>query len=552
MPRKKLPSPGAFMPDDTSFNGARSNLRFVCEALDAHLDESSGIGTVDDWYEGDKMRLTGDEIVDVCAAFYRYEMHKRIPPNALGLDVQSFHDEDHVRFASDCDSVDARHDRAIFSLSDRLDASVWVAVERYDALRAEAKREVSLPHDTPLPRDAFASPQILFGKKNHTRWKRPRQNYNGAFGPRDGVFNTGPVTPFEDEVDATFEARLRMVAVVCFYEKHQRSSMALLLGAMRRRATLAAHLFRATVELQRQARIVRDRRAAEGLRSWTLCQIVGSNEADSLGEALLPYLGIQHTNALLATHSVVRAWGRSFGRHLRLRLLCATSYKEPDDDDFAKIAHRVEEDGSYTMIKDNHIKFQPELFFEFMTHMELPPENNPPYLLRQQTLPMPKHGHRVDPTRSSIRAYLVMDDPERTPVPPRGVVPALYWCNAPRHLMVGDHSEQCYASFPKGGMPKMGVATPRLSSQFHKTNDVKFRIVVVVDVVTKDAPDDVVCSARHVTETPPFRVVSRHDSSDAASNSKTRVRERSAAERGLARLVRDGQLEADENDPDAP
>ena len=147
-----------------------------------------------------------------------------------------------------------------------------------------------------------------------------------------------------------------------------------------------------------------------------------------------------------------------------------------------------------------------------------------------------------------------MDDPERTPVPPRGVVPALLWCNAPERLRIGDYSDQCYASFPKASMPKMGVATARLSSHFCKTDDVKFRIVVVVDVVTKDASDDVLCSARHVTETPPFRVVSRRDSSEAASNSKARMRERSAAERELTQVVREGQVEADQADlpADAP
>ena len=126
----KPPSPGDVKPDDASLAGARRNRRFVCEALDAHLDESSGIRTVDDLFAADAMRLTGEEIVDACAAFYRYEMHKKVPPNALGVDVQTPGDEDQVRFATDCNAVAFRRDRAIFSLSDRLDPLVRSAVER--------------------------------------------------------------------------------------------------------------------------------------------------------------------------------------------------------------------------------------------------------------------------------------------------------------------------------------------------------------------------------------------------------------------------------------
>ena len=110
-------------------------------------------------------------------------------------------------------------------------------------------------------------------------------------------------------------------------------------------------------------------------------------------------------------------------RQLKLRLIGVGGEDVPgfpDIGDFAQIAHRVEADGSYTMGKDVQIKFYPELYYEFMTHSELPPESKPPYLLRQQLHRQHKHGSAVDPKRSSVRAYLVLDDAERTPVPSHG------------------------------------------------------------------------------------------------------------------------------------
>ena len=539
-------------PDDASVEGCRRNRATVCGLFDNGVDRNAAktpdMGkTMDDKYPDRALNLTGAEIVEACAAFYRYEMHSVRPPPALGVDALAQGVGDAIPSAIDCGGPQARLDRATFSLLDRAAPEVEAVIEVYDALMRETRDTESGPRTAELPRDAYCASKVVCSGKKPSKWRAPRLAYNGAFGPQGGVFNSPPAQALDDECESTEEARTRMVAVVCFYSSHQRNVLPRMVSDMRRRATLAAHLARATAALARAARAARARRAAPaGGRTWSLSSVVASNEGDALGEALLPYMLPDETRALLAADSVLHAWGGQFGRRLKLRLVGTMTV---DDvllpfGDFKYIAHRVEADGSYTMVKDLQIKFNPELYYECMTHLDLPPEQKPPYLLRQMRHRQPKHGSAFDPKRSSVRAYLVRDDAERTPVPSFGR-PALVRHDGSARDYVGDALDQCVARFPKGSMPKVAVTTERLSSHYGKQSDAMFRIVVVVDVVTLDAPDDVLCCARHTTETPPFRVISRRESPAAALGSKERMRARSAAERELVRQTREAQAEVD-------
>jgi hypothetical protein len=519
-------------PDDDTPEGALTNHRLICQILELHIE------TVP--LANDALRalppLSGEEVLDVNVAFYRYEMFSKSPPATLAIDCTVEYRDRELRDAFDCDSAKVRCHRAAFSLDYHTDG-VARMLNEYDSL-VDSMRAYSSDALTiePLPRDWCTDAKQLCGdrRKNVEKWRSPKKVFpynDGAHartGRRLGCFDLAPKSAITDApMESMLEARHRLVATLCWFRRHQRGLLPGMIAAMRQRALRSAQLYQATERMIDAARIVcNERQRAPDV----LTALVNGSAGDELGQALWPYLPPEMGCPVMASCQTLYQWGERFQRCLSLRI---------EEDAKKAVPHRVESDGSFTMLKNRRILLQPVLEHRFLMHQFFPPTHDPPFLLEQHTHSHPTHGSAIDVNRSTVRAFLVFDDAQRTEVP---------FCDQPplrrldgKGFQIGQNRDQTYAHFPKGKLPLIVVAVNCLSKDFGKQTDTRFRIVIEVSLVTKDAPTDLVSEVMHATETPPFRVVSRLESDKAAAASKARQANRRIADAYHLKLIRDHQ-----------
>ena len=524
-----------FKPDDETEEGRLRNHRFVRRMIDSHIDEvRAQLGA----------QLSGEEVLDVNAHYYRFEMLHRSAPSALAVDCTIDYREDELRDTIVCESTEMRAHRCAFSFDFQTDGMAQLLKEydeKVDSMRRSSS--TSLVSD-PLPRDWSINTKQLFGRARVSKWRSPnvqpyKEGVYGATEPFRGCLNQLPTTTMKDPVrDSTLEARSRLVATLCWFRRHQRYLLAGVIMAMRQRAARSAALYEIADRMRVAARLVaQERQSAPD----ALTRIVRDRAGEELGEALWPYLPPEEGCPLMATCKSLHQWGVRFQRRLLLRIHgdSDSDVDQEEDDLHVFRPHKVEADGSLTMLKNRRIFLQPILQHRFLTHRTNPPGHDPPYLLREETHLHLKHGTALDTDRSCVRAFLVFDDEQRTEVPCFGKAALRRWDGG--DFIVGPNYDQTYSHFPKGRLPRVIVSPNRLSSDFGKHKDTRFRIVVEVSLVTKGAPEDVISEVVHVTETPPFRVVARLESEQAAAASKARYANWKHAGAWHLSLVRDHQ-----------
>lgn len=497
--------------DDETIDGRAANHKLVVDMLDSlnqmipfsHQSTTASAGT-----------LTGEEILAVSAVFYRDEMRSQIPPYCRAVDCTIQNDQ--LRDELDCNDTMHRHHRATFTLAHMTDG-VTELIKEFDNKLKAAVAYAKRPHSD-FPRDAFSSSKAMYGRKL-PKWRCPHRGgtndlyKDGAFGEQGGCLNVRPQSDPNDLYASTMEAKHRLVATICWHRRHHRAMLGQILFEMRERATRAAALFTVAERLKDAADVVRiERSLVTGPGRDPLTSIVSFGASEELGDALLPYLSAQMGSQLAMCNKPLYEWTKRFSRHLRLRLTdCGTNYG-----DWKNQAHRIEADGSLTMQKGMHIKVNPLIYRQFMTHFQLPPDHDPSFVLKDMDYAYPTHEAAFSEKFSQTTVSLVFDDDARTPVPCFGR-PAIQ-----RHDKsgVGHHrwSESTISHFfPRKSLPIIVVSAKRLSSEF-KNKDQRFRLLIQVRMKLGKSPGFSTLAA----ETPPFRVVSRIESQEAARGTKDR------------------------------
>lgn len=508
-----------FKPDDETPEGRLRNYRLVCRMIDSHVEHDVPVfpDGRPQWAPAGFQHLSGEEVLSVNGVFYRFEMHHRRPPACLGVDCTVQYEEHDVHDCVDCDGPYLRtQHRCAFTLEHATDG-VALMLKEYDehvtAMRDYATK--SMLDCEPLPRDWSIDSRELLGHARVSRWRAPKvEPYaDGVYGRdwRDwrGPLNTAPSVPFDGDFhESSTEARHRLVATLCWFRRHQRSLLGPMISAMRKRAMLAALLYERAERMRDAATLVI---AARARQPDVLTTLLRDGAGEEFGQALWPYLPPELGTPLMATCKTMHAFGLQHQRRLRLSLTNTCG----EHGTWEREVHRIEPDGSMLMLKNRRIHLQPLLEHRFLTHVDLPKDETPCYLLEQRSHKHLTHGGAIDPARSTTRAFLVFDDRQRTPVGCFGSPALRRWDG--ENCQVGPYLDQTYAYFPKRGLPKITVSANRLSSDFGKHGNTRFRIVVEVSLVHKDSPPDIICDVTHVAETPPFRVVARLESPRARS-----------------------------------
>ena len=470
--------------DDDTEDGFLQNYRTICRLIDSHVDEVKIVMQP-------PLVLSGAEILAVNTAFYRYEMLNKIPPASLAVDCTIEYHEDEHRDTVVCDSKEIRLHRAAFSFDYRTDGIERMLVD-YDRKLNSMIRFSNCTE--PLPRDWSTNPKLFLKnmRLSTSKWRAPKAHpytdglYPAVNGKHKGCLNLPPSTHMGLH-DSMREARQRLVSTLGWFRRHQRMMLNGMITAMRKRAHTSANLY-LTIERMKNASLIIQRERARA--PDVLTSMMKGNAGDELGQALLPYVPYDSGTSLISTCRTIHDWGARFQRRVRLR----AHNDAPHDKAF--VPHRVEPDGSFTMLKNKKISLNPVFEHRFLVQ-----SGNG---LVEQSFVHLKHGNALETQRSTISAFLVLDDEQRTKVTGFGLSMLRRWDNQNGH-----------AQFPKGQLPNVVVSTGCLSSDFGK-----FRIVIVVSLLTENATMELVYTA----ETPPFRVVSRIESKAASAASKRRKR----------------------------
>ena len=542
-----------FKPDDETPEGVRQNYRLVCQLIDSqaevNVDFNLPVGSRQcGFYDPRFSRLSGEEVLNVNAVFYRFEMHHKRPPACLGVDCTVDYRESEIHEFIDCDGPYMRtQHRCAFTLQHTDAECAGQLLETYDA-QMRFLREADAANDMyqePLPRDKSIVVRKLLGHKNVKQWRSPKPSryLEGVYGadastrPTPGPLNTLPASDFRDVYGSTMEARRRLVATLCWFRRHRRFELGSMIFAMRRRAFLAAAAYDIS-ELMREA--ATEVIAERARQPDVLTRILGEDESsEGLGQALWPYLPPEAGPLLMSTCKAMRAFGERHDRMLELTLTNTLGEYGP----WEREAHRIEPDGSLSMLKNRRIRLQPLLQHRFLAHVELPGDGRRGLPPRSALEPVSHvhltHGSAIDPNRSTTRVFLVFDDAGRTEVGCFGT-PALRRFDGETQ-QVGPYSDLTYNHFPRRQLPVITVSAHRLSSEFVKRKYARVRIAVEVSLVHKDSPPDVLSDVTHTAWTPPFRVVARLESENAAAASRRRRAARKGDGARHVQLVRDNQ-----------
>lgn len=301
-----------------------------------------------------------------------------------------------------------------------------------------------------------------------------------------------------------------MISVICWFRRHSRPLTRNVLLAMRERAMRSASLYMTAERMRRASRVVARERAL--LAQDSLTSIVTHGPSEELGDALWPYLPPEAGSRLMACSKALYSWGTRFNRGMHIRLMSEKG------NTWSCEAHRMENDGSITMQRNRWIRVRPVFEHTFMTNVETG--------LEEGSFTHPKHGSCIDADLSTTHALLIFDD-DGTEVPYFGK-------SALGRKANGRDVDGGVSHFPRKMLPTLLLSAKRLSSDFGKTRDTKFRIVIEVNLVTKGYTEVTTYTAK----TAPFRVVARIESEKAAAGTKERQMVRKLAISEQARKVK--------------